>query len=367
MLRLSFPLLLALVFLLSPTGLLAASGIRQTLDPAAANKGDTVLWTALTAASWQALGTAANVPRIDLRLPGSPGSNRLPNPAGEVLNATLSQLPKALPPASKIWAGEPTPAFLRQINMELTNLFPGINQQIPSPDNAPPHGLIAVSALHQRVKFVRNFYRARGSTMRFVSSAGEVRPVAFFGTKGFYNEGFSDWAVRIHSYTSKEEFVIELGTQTAGESLWIVRVPKAPSLLAHLEAKGKATAAPPPDYPVLTPMDVLQIPCLDFSNTTDLSKDLSGSFIGNAGNAEVPYRITGCRQWIDFSLDETGARLKATTKIEAEPFGEPPAPPPKPKASPRQFICDGPFAVLLWREGAAIPYAAFHLDGGKWN
>lgn len=361
MLQQLFPILNVVGILIMATPLPASPGLRQVLDPAETGKGDTVLWTALTARSWQALGTLAGLKQIDLR---QTGVGKQAHPIGEVLNGTAHQLGNVFPASTRTWSGELTPVFLQQINQELAALFPGQARQVAAPANPVPNSLIAVTALNHRVEFARPFYRAQGRTMRFVTSKGEVIPVAFFGSQGFYNEGFSVAHLRVHAYQSAGDFVIELPARTEGENIWIVRMPGRPSLADHFDAVKKAIAAPSPADPTLTSLDVLRIPCIDFTSTADLTEQLGGTFTGSNG---ADYRIAGCHQWIDFKLDETGARIKARAEIRADPFGSLPPPPPPVRPKPRQFICDGPFTVLLWRKDSQLPYAAFQLDGGKWN
>jgi len=64
----------------------------------------------------------------------------------------------------------------------------------------------------------------------------------------------------------------------------------------------------------------------------------------------------------EFELFEEGARVRVDTGIGLEPFGEPPKPPP---VIPRNFVCDRPFFVFLWRAGADWPYLAAWIDGSN--
>lgn len=336
--------------------------LRQVLDPAEPARGDSLIWTALPAKSWQDLGRAVGVPDIDLRLP----DGRTPNPIGKALHGTAAQLDNALPPSTKIWAGAITPAFVARINQELEVLFPGRLQRITVPDQVRPGSCLAVSALNHRLTFAQPFYQAKGRTMRFRTSSGKVVPVHFFGTQGAANTGFPVNSVQVHAYRSPSDFILQISTKSREESLWIVRSPGAPSIQSHMETvKPSATAnadAQPPETAGLTDLDVVQIPYVNFTNITEHTRALAGSF-------EVPdnplHKITGCHQWIQFELTEGGAVIRAKLDLMSQPFGSPPPPPKKPQ--PRQFICDGPFSLLLWRQGAALPYAAFHLDGGKWQ
>jgi hypothetical protein len=202
--------------------------------------------------------------------------------------------------------------------------------------------------------------------MKFQTSSGKATPVKFFGTLGKANEAFPVNAVQVHAYRSATDFILQISTREQDESLWIVRSPGSPSLQKQIGAvKPFASANPsghPPAEAALTALDAVQIPYVNFTHLANHTKSLAGQFMGPNN---TPFRIVGCHQWLNFELTEGGAVIRAKVDLMSEPFGELPPPPKKPK--PRQFICDGPFTLLLWRRGAALPYAAFHLDGGKWQ
>lgn len=347
----------------------AAPELRQVLDPAEPGRGDSLLWTALPAQCWQGLAREAGVAAIDFQPEQKSGAAEV-QARTRALGETSAKLENAFPAGSRSWSGPGTPEFVRGINQELGTIFPGAGYQVTLPPNPGAGRLMAVSVMNHRLEFARGFFRPEGQTLKFTPSHGPAQKVSFFGTKGKANENYT-WAhLQIHSYTGPAGFVIELKTKSGDESVWVVREQAVAPLAAHLGMVAKAREAPAPAVEavadrMLNALDVLQIPCLEFNHSADHVRSLAGSFMGkDGGGTEMPFRITDFRQWIHFEMDESGARIRASSETGEEPFG---SLPPRPKPQPRKFICDGPFSVILWRTDAAVPYAAFHLDGGKWN
>jgi hypothetical protein len=158
--------------------------------------------------------------------------------------------------------------------------------------------------------------------------------------------------VIVHDYKSPIDFVIELVSRQTADQLLIARCSEAKSL--HKTVEGICKRQNKAEESALESDEVLRIPVLNFELTKNYSP-VSGKKILNKALPEGS-ELEQVTQLIRFRLDEKGAVIKSIAKARgtvgaADPFEEE-------VRVPRQFICDGPFAILLLKKGAKLPYFA---------
>lgn len=150
-------------------------------------------------------------------------------------------------------------------------------------------------------------------------------------------------------FASESDFVVELLPSDIAHRIIVARVAPRTSLLETVQTVLKRAKGP---GSALKPEDDLLIPCMNFDLTRNYGELMRRQFV----NPPDPLlRILGATQVIKFRLDESGARMESSAKLDyvklngADPNG-------------RRMLCNAPFLVMLIKKGADLPYFAFWVE-----
>ncbi|MCC6676206.1 MAG: hypothetical protein IT436_03595 [Phycisphaerales bacterium] len=242
-------------------------------------------------------------------------------------------------------AGFGRDGILARITGQLQDKFNGAASPDLLPSSVPDDSILAYAYLFKNLAFEHPFIR-RETPFEF-----EGAPTRAFGLWPDHAvQGRAEIArqIIIHSYQSPTQWTVELLNQSSGDRLIIARAEPGPTLADTVAAITSTLDAP--EKPAFDDRDTLIIPLFNFDITrryTELTGlDISGS--------KVTGRIDEAIQNIRFRLDETGAVLKSEAVM-----GETSA---MPVNRARSMVCDGPFAIVMMRDGAAAPYFAAWIE-----
>ena len=203
----------------------------------------------------------------------------------------------------------------------------------------PPGSIAAYAYLFKTLPFEWAFTRFT-SPLQY----GETG-VASFGI-GQYMESETEQKIAsqvlILSYNTNDDFIVELMTASQTDRLILAKVAAEPTLGATVTAILDKIADSTPT--MLQKLENLVIPVVDFDRM-QAYPELTGRKI-IAVNPQVNGKSIGAVvQRTRFTLDETGAILESKALMASAP-------------SPRQFVFNAPFAVILMRQNATTPYFA---------
>ncbi len=246
------------------------------------------------------------------------------------------------------------PDTIDTIKAELDRKFKGAASPkvLPSKGEVSKEDLVAYAYLFKNLAFETPFSKAPHG-IAFGPSDGKPAIHRAFGLFDDTKEwGKVASQVTVWHHTSQEDFVIEFRTKEKQDRLVIARLTPGATLKETADRameKTKGAKAPP-----LADDETIVVPVLNFDITR--SFDEVANIPATAKDSPVAY-IRSAKQNIRFRLDEKGAVLKSDAAIVAPTsvaIGK--------RREPRRFICDGPFLVLMQREGADMPYFAAWID-----
>jgi hypothetical protein len=237
-----------------------------------------------------------------------------------------------------------------RIHREMKNRFPHARTTVP--DVPAGTALVAYAYLAKALAFKETFDR-NPEPLVFHSGKRSVKIVSF----GFQldsepqheHERALERQVKILSYHSVDDFVLELKTKSQADELILAKIPPGATLAATIAAVRERIEKRPTE-----PMDTewncrqepLAIPLLDFNLRREYT-ELTGKRLKSHD-----LTIDVALQDIFFRLDETGARLESQSDVSVKSATR--ASNPKPRA----FVFDHPFLVMMQEAGAAAPYFA---------
>lgn len=203
-------------------------------------------------------------------------------------------------------------------------------------DPLPPGLWAAYAYLFKELPFPWAFIRMRYPALTFTG-----RKVESFGIiqllKSQENEAKAASQVFVYDRRSKDDFVIELQTQSKSDRLILAKVPPARTLTDTIALVRNRLAQGTPD-PMQEESDLL-IPVVDFDVLCDYGKLLQGRFAIAA-------------QQTRFRLDERGAVLKSEAVTAAARVDT-------------NLIFDKPFLVMIQRTDASQPYFALWVANAE--
>ncbi len=316
--------------------------------------GETQLWSPLFQASWDKLQAIQNG-ALEKVVP--------PNAQIQKLEQFQWNEESVMPAgAYAVYGGRATEEFSRQTATAIQKAF---NFRI-DPRQIPinPLRVATYGILIREVQFQNKFFRSRNQGLLFQPRAGPKQLCTFFGTAGEQSDMYRK-AVQILRYEVETgAFILKVSTTTEGESLIIALPESEQSFRSAVELVRNAEKSPLSgaygyiDDSALHREDVVKIPYLNLEAQTDFSGELSGELYYT--EKAQPWLVTTAFQAAKLELFESGARVRVQAVTGFEPFGPPPEPP---AVVPREFICDRPFFVFLWRDDAEWPYLAAWIDG----
>lgn len=313
---------------------LKQSTIAGTLDEPHA-PGRSILWCSTLQLAWNELKPVMGEP---LRVEGDP-------PLALRLNNSRESRADLDDGSYVALAGFGRDGILARITGQLEDKFKGAASPGLLPSSVPDDSILAYAYLFKNLAFEHPFVRRR-APLQF-EGAG-TRAFGLWPDPEVKDRGEIARQVIIHGYDSPEQWTVELLNQSEGDRLFIARLAPAETLqqtvaliTSRLDGPGRSDFGS---------ADTLVVPLLNFDITRRYT-ELTGLEISGASASG---RIDEAIQNIRFRLDETGAVLKSEAA-----FGVTSAVPVKPA---RTMVCDGPFAIVMMREGAAAPYFAAWIE-----
>lgn len=237
--------------------------------------------------------------------------------------------------------------ILDAIRKELAAKFGGAASPSLLPIAVAPDDLLAYAYLFKSLEFTDPFARVP-NTFKF----GDTSVKAF----GLWNSDLiQSWSaiaaqIDVRHYASQAEWTVRLKTKDPTDVLVVAR--RAPgATLAETVAAVVASMSPGTESLGFKHDDTLKVPLMNFDVTRDFT-ELKGLAISGSKGSGV---ITSAKQNIRLRLDEKGAILKSEAAIQTTSAMIP-------REQPKYMVCDGPFIVLMMREGAEHPYFAAWIE-----
>jgi hypothetical protein len=299
--------------------------------------GQNLVWSATLQLAWNEL----------LAFAGGEVTMEQATPLVATLNGqTIKAADLRLPPKSYVaTAGIVNADFLKTLRQAVA---PQLQATVLKDVEAlPPERLLAYAYLTRTLPFEWAFKRFE-QPFEF-----DETPVATFGLKQYLvknaNEQKLAQQVVILDYRSDADYILELRTTTPAERIILAKLTPAATLTETVNAvlarmKNGTPAA-------LQNLETLIIPVIKVDKLQQYP-ELCGRKM-HAPNAAVNGKQFGMvAQYTQFTLDETGARLESKTIAFSA-------------KSPRQFIFDQPFLVLLLRQDAPMPYLAVWIANAE--
>lgn len=346
------------IILITSVGCSWAAGVPKgilNLDEVPPN-GVTQVWSPLFQASWD---------QLNERQKGALKEVMPPNDLITAMSEFQWKIKEVMPQDGyAVYAGPATREFTKKTADSIKAKFKV--EFDPGEVSAGAGGKVAYGILRRDLKFKKKFYRSREKALTFRTGTGETREVAFFGTAGRFSGGFHDEVKVLQYDPAVKSFVLSIATDHEGESLIIFRPDQKGSFRQAIEHVKQAVATPlAGPFGTLRDgslhgRDIVKIPYVTLNTETDFCGELGGDLYYEGD--PVPWNVAKAVQIVGFQLVEDGAKVRVETRAEAQPFGDAPKLPP---VVPRHFICDEPFFVFMWRDGANWPYFVSWIDGGE--
>lgn len=310
----------------------------------------TEIWSPLFQASWD---------KFNARRQGELVKVKPENKVMSALDQFKWKEAKVMPEGGyAIFAGPATPEFATEVRNQVFKQF-RYNMAI----NQLPHserGEALYGVLVRDLSFQKQFFRSRKRPLAFTDPTGKNHRVAFFGTAGALSNHYGRKVRVLNYHHEKKSFILSIATDHTDEHLIVYR-PETPisfdTAIAHINKAKKSPLTG--DIGSLTEgylhkNDTVKIPYLNIDVRTDFTDQLQG--LRYYSKEPAPWTITKAIQITRFELFEKGARVRVETHTQGDPFGGEPSKPQKITYIPRQFICDQPFFVFIWKDKAALPY-----------
>ena len=229
------------------------------------------------------------------------------------------------------------------IRDELARKFGDVDTAL-LPDETAPTDLLAYAYLQKSLSFAEPLL-IDVETLKFAGV-----PVRTFGVR--HEAGAEEhWSevsrqVAILDFVDDTEFVVELETESPADRLVLARVPPAETLAETIAEVIRRAGTETIER--LRHDDTFLAPVIDF-DVTRRFRELEG----HLAREKQEFLLYAALQRVRFRLDERGATLEseAVMKFLSADMGK-----------PRRLALDGPFLVLMLREGAARPYFALWIE-----
>lgn len=238
-----------------------------------------------------------------------------------------------------------------RLRHELEARFP--NAQGPTTPNSNKNGFIVFTYLRKSFPFNAHFDVLQKPLM---FPRGNSQAVPSFGrTKGTSPSDDRLSQVRVNSYRSDDDFVIELLSKNDRDRLVLAKVVPQESLQATVESvlsRSKSRES------MLQDEDDLAIPCFAF-NLLKAFPEISGLRLPDFDSQfpDGPAYINTAEQCLAFVLNERGAELESFAEIGV--LGDDGS---GPEPKPRRFIFDQPFLILMMERDSVVPYFVLWVE-----
>ena len=276
------------------------------------------------------------------------------SPVVEILNANKIASDQVDPEATVAMAGWVIDGIVDRIRKALNEKFEGeahpkLFRQIES---NPALDFIVYAYLSKTLPFKWEFERFRDYPFKFMWAN-----VQSFGISQYLpdeqDEKNQASRVSIYDYRDRDDFIIELKTQSEEDRLILAEIPPESTLKKTVQEVIRRVDASQPEK--MIELDELKIPVIDFSLVRDFD-ELMGKPLVCEDKKLNGRKLDVVRQAVDFRLDERGAILRSEAEWIAFGVGE---------DFNHYLIFDRPYLVMIRREGCAMPYFAMWVANAE--
>lgn len=257
-----------------------------------------------------------------------------------------------------VMSGRIEDGVVAKIRKELDRKFRGqadpdlLNAVEPRLPKLP--GYLAYAYLFRQLPFEYRFRRL-DDPLDFGTSQ-----VTSFGLRKMGEKPSDDRIARqmtVLDYKNADDFVIELKPKDTDERIVLAKLAPAATLQKTIEmVKARAASSTIEEWhKMFSPGESLIVPVFSFDVLQEY-EDLYSKSITTDGPLKEMFVVLAMQD-IRFQLDERGAVLKSDAAKAGAKCAE--------SRSPRQFIFDKPFLILLERRGAKQPYFALWVDNAE--
>ncbi len=270
------------------------------------------------------------------------------NPVVDALNTAPDARPDLDEPSYVALAGTGKD-ILERITQEMSRKFPQEQTLLP-PANLREDEFLAYAYLFKNLEFAYPLM-PRESAFSFNGQGSFAAFGLWKDSDRIDADRRERWnQVKVLHYHAPDDWSIQIEHKNPGDRLIIARSPLQPTLGQTL---ARVINQPLNDNaPYLKSDERLIVPRIDFDITRDFDELAD---VELRGEGFPPVIVRQAIQTIQFRLDERGAVLKSRAQIKGDVMS---APVPD---KPREFVCDGPFFVIMMRDDAARPYFAAYI------
>lgn len=261
-----------------------------------------------------------------------------------------------IPPKTLVTVAGFGPLAVEEVYRELKATFGEEAGPMPSLPTLAPDGLLVFAHLQVGMEFAKPFQLEKKDGLLFDG----VR------VKNFRcPELHGDWRaianqVVVHHYRSQDDFVVELLAKSHEIRLLIARTPGRTGLAARVAHAVECAGQSRPDGPVglaqrLLEKDTFSIPLVRVKEVRRYDEIIGRRLCGVRDLGEVDTAI----QDVKLLLDERGVRLISTFVVAKKGISPP-------TRAAYQIVCDGPFLLVVIRNGSSEPLAAAAVETPHW-
>ncbi|MBX3356816.1 MAG: hypothetical protein KF745_00150 [Phycisphaeraceae bacterium] len=307
--------------------------------------GTSLLWCSTFQLAWNELVSVMGPPvHVDGDPPIVELLNRAPQGRADLDSASFVAM-----------AGFGRDGIIGAIRSRLNDTFGGAASPSMLPESIPPDRILAYTYLFKNLSFAHPFMRR---TVPLVFNDKRLASFGLWSGGNLPNRSKIADQIIVHRYDSPTDWVVELKSTSAGDRLVLARLEPggtladtAACIVGSLVSEGAGGGDPGARPIQFGSDDVLIVPLLNFDITRSFHELIGREIVGTSTRGVIDEAMQNIR----FRLDERGAVLKSEAAIGVVTS----APMPR---DPKRMICDGPFAILMIRRGAAHPYFVAWVD-----
>jgi len=232
--------------------------------------------------------------------------------------------------------------ILKVIRDELQTKFQGAASPSLLPQTLPKDGILAYAYLFKNLSFEQPLLKRE---VQLVFGTANVRAFGLWPDARSQDRQAQASQIDILTYDSPDRWCVELQTKSQDDRLLIARLEPGRTLQDTVDAAIAMSTGVTSKR--MERNDRLVIPMMNFDVTRSYDELVGFSLAGSNRGGNISSAIQNIR----LRLDEKGAILKseAVIGVTSAPMDE---------NRPREMVCDGPFLMLMMREGKTLPYFA---------
>lgn len=226
---------------------------------------------------------------------------------------------------------------------------------------SPVSEMIILSLLKHDLVFEKALKKYPGR-FGFHSKDGTICYPETFGSFGEFRKVFAGTCDVLRYNEEGTEFALSFSSNEKGEKLIFVQSPDLHTIGQTIEKVRDWRKAADKNKHQLSAVDTVLIPSLKINHYENLMKYLTGVIA-----LEPPYFMSIARagQRIQLSLDEKGSSMNTASYVLPATFissGGGNSGPIARSAEIRKFLFNKPFQMMVWKEGADIPFFFGRID-----